>query len=84
MNKIKINITVDEDVYNWVNEERDMVPLSTYINHLLSERKEAEELIKNYRKDSGSLRAFIQKTLRRIKGGDRFLEILSKEYLGDL
>jgi hypothetical protein len=61
-----------------------MVPLSTYINFLLSERKEAEELVKNYRKDSGSLKTFIQQTLRQIKGGDRFLEILSKEYLGDL
>jgi predicted CopG family antitoxin len=84
MNKIKINITIDEDIYNWLNDQRDMVPLSTYINYLLSERKEAEELVKNYGKDSGSLRAFIHKTLQRVKGGDRFLEILSKEYLGDL
>ncbi len=84
MNKIKINITIDEDIYNWLNDQRDMVPLSTYINYLLSERKEAEELVKNYGKDSGNLRAFIQKTLQRVKGGDRFLEILSKEYLGDL
>jgi predicted CopG family antitoxin len=84
MNKVKINITIDEEIYNWLNEQRGMVPLSTYINFLLSERKEAEELVKNYRKDSGSLKTFIQQTLRQIKGGDRFLEILSKEYLGDL
>jgi len=84
MNKIKINITIDEDIYNWLNKQRDMVPLSTYINHLLSERKEAEELITNYSKDSGSLKAFIRKVLVRIKGGDTFLEILSKEYLGDI
>ena len=84
MNKIKINITIDENVYKWINEQRDMVPLSTYINYLLSERMEAEQIIKNYKKDSGLLRAFIHKTLMRIKGGDRFLEILSKEYLKDL
>jgi len=84
MNKVKINITIDEEIYNWLNEQRGMVPLSTYINFLLSERKEAEELVKNYRKDSGSLKTFIQQTLRQIKGGDKFLEILSKEYLGDL
>jgi len=84
MNKVKINITIDEDIYGWLNEYRGMVPLSTFINFLLSERKEAEELVKNYRKDSGSLNAFIHKILERIKGGDRFLEILSKEYLRDL
>jgi predicted CopG family antitoxin len=84
MNKVKINITIDEDIYNWLNSQRDMVPLSTYINYLLSERKEAQELIENYRKGSGSLKAFIQKTLAKIKGGDRFLEILTKEYLRDL
>jgi hypothetical protein len=84
MNKVKINITIDEDIYRWINEQRDMVPLSTFINYLLSERMEAEQLIKNYKKDSGLLRAFIRKTLGRIKGGDRFLEILSKEYLTDI
>jgi len=84
MNKVKINITIDEDIYTWLNEQRGMVPLSTYINFLLSERKEAEELVKNYKKDSVSLKTFIQKSLQRIKGGDRFLEILSKEYLEDL
>lgn len=84
MNKIKINITIDENIYNWINGQRDMVPLSTYINYLLSERMEAEQLIKNYRKDTGSLGVFIRKTLQRIKGGDRFLEILSKEYLKDI
>jgi|GEM_PF-2298083 predicted CopG family antitoxin len=84
MNKVKINITIDEDIYKWLNEQRGMVPLSTYINYFLSERKEAEELVKNYRKDSGSLKTFIHKTLQKIKGGDRFLEILSKEYLKDL
>ncbi|UCB46975.1 MAG: hypothetical protein JSV25_06035 [Spirochaetota bacterium] len=84
MNKIKINITIDDNIYKWINGQRDMVPLSTYINYLLSERMEAEQLIENYKKDSGHLRAFIQKTLMRIKGGDRFLEILSKEYLGKL
>jgi len=84
MNKVKINITIDEELYNWLNSKRDMVPLSTYINYLLTERKEAEELITNYSKDAGKLKAFIQKTLARIKGGDRFLEILSKEYLSDL
>ncbi len=83
MNKVKINITIDEDVYNWLNTQRDMVPLSTYINYLLSERKEAQELIENYRKGSSSLKTFIQKTLAKIKGGDRFLEILTKEYLRD-
>lgn len=84
MNKVKINITIDEGVYNWLNTQRDMVPLSTYINYLLSERKEAEELIKNYKKNSGKLRIFIQKTLEKIKGGERFLKILSNEYLKDL
>jgi predicted CopG family antitoxin len=84
MNKVKINITIDEDIYTWLNEQRGMVPLSTYINFLLSERKEAEELVKNYKKDSVRLKTFIQKSLQRIKGGDRFLEILSKEYLEDL
>ena len=84
MNKIKINITIDEDLCAWLNQQRDMVPLSTYINHLLGERKEAEELIKNYKKDSGSLKVFIQKALTRIKGGDTFLEVLSKEYLKDV
>ena len=84
MNKVKINITIDEDIYKWINEQRDMVPLSTYINYLLSERMEAEQLIENYKKDTGSLGAFIQKTLQKIKGGDRFLEILSKEYLKDM
>jgi hypothetical protein len=84
MNKIKINITIDENIYKWINEHRDMVPLSTYINHLLSERMEAEQLIENYKKDTGSLKVFIQKTLQRIKWGDRFLEILSKEYLRDV
>ncbi len=84
MNKVKINITIDEDIYTWLNEQRGMVPLSTYINFLLSERKEAEELVKNYKTDSVSLKTFIQKSLQRIKGGDRFLEILSKEYLEDL
>ncbi|MBN2323728.1 MAG: hypothetical protein JXQ30_08335 [Spirochaetes bacterium] len=84
MNKMKINITIDEDIYKWINGQRDMVPLSTYINYLLSERMEAEQLIENYKKDTGPLRVFIQKTLRRIKGGDRFLEILSKEYMKDM
>jgi predicted CopG family antitoxin len=84
MNKVKINITIDEHIYEWLNEQRGMVPLSTYINFLLSERKEAEELVKNYGKDSGSLKTFIHQTLARIKGGDRFLEILTKEYLGDV
>jgi hypothetical protein len=81
MNKVKINITVDEGIVNWLNEQRGMVPLSTYINYLLAERKEAEDLIGNYRKGSSSLKNYIQKTLAKIKGGDRFLEILSKEYL---
>ncbi|MFW6139282.1 MAG: hypothetical protein ACOC7U_08925 [Spirochaetota bacterium] len=84
MNKVKINITIDEEIYKWLNSQRGMVPLSTYINHLLAERREAEKLIENYRKDSGSLRDFIQRTLARIKGGDKFLEILSREYLSDL
>ena len=83
MNKVKINITIDEYIYNWLNEQRGMVPLSTFINYLLSERKEGEELVKNYKKDSSKLSAFLHKTLEGIKGGDRFLEILSKEYLGD-
>lgn len=83
MNKTKINITIDEELFDWLNERRDMIPLSTFINYLLAERKEAEEIIKNYRKDSGSLKAFIFKTLARVKGGDKFLEILSKEYLSD-
>jgi len=84
MNKIKINITIDENIYKWINEQRDMVPLSTFINYLLSERLEAEQLIENYKKDAGPLRAFVQKALLRIKGGDRFLEILSKEYMQDI
>ena len=84
MNKIKINITIDEDIYNWLNQQRDMVPLSTYINYILSERKEAEDLIKNYKQDENGIKSFIKKTLTRIKGGDRFLEILSKEYLQDV
>lgn len=83
MNKVKINITIDEEIYNWLNAQRGMVPLSTFINYLLSESKEAEELINNYKQDPGSSKAFIQKVLARVKGGDRFLEILSKEYLGD-
>ena len=53
MNKVKINITIDGELYNWLNSKRDMVPLSTYINYLLTERKEAEELITNYSKDAG-------------------------------
>ena len=84
MNKVKINITIDEDLYNWLNEQRDMVPLSTYINYLLTERKEAEELIKNYKEDESGIKKFVEKTLARIKGGDKFLEILSKEYLQDV
>ena len=52
MNKVKINITIDESLCEWLNEQRGMVPLSTYINYLLSERREAEELIGDYRKDS--------------------------------
>ena len=84
MNKVKINITIDEDIYKWINGQRDMVPLSTFINYLLSERMEAEQLIENYKKDTGYLGAFIRKTLQRIKGGDRFLEIFSKEYLKDI
>jgi predicted CopG family antitoxin len=84
MNKVKINITIDEDLFNWLNEMRDMVPLSTFINYLLAERKEAEEIIKNYKKDTGSLKAFILKVLARVKGGDKFLEMLSKEYLTDV
>jgi len=81
MNKVKINITIDESLCEWLNEQRGMVPLSTYINYLLSERREAEEIIGNYRKDSSNIKNYIRKTLERIKGGDRFLEILSKEYL---
>ncbi len=84
MNKIKINITIDESIYRWLNSERGMVPLSTYINYLLAERKEAEELIGNYRKDSGSIKNYIRNTLEKIKGGDRLLEILSKEYLEEM
>jgi hypothetical protein len=84
MNKIKINITIDETIYNWLNEQRGMIPLSTYINFLLSERREAEDLIENYRKDSSSVKSYIRKTLEKIKGGDRFLEILSKEYMEEL
>jgi hypothetical protein len=84
MNKIKINITIDESIYRWLNSERGMVPLSTYINYLLAERKEAEELIGNYRKDSGSIKNYIRTTLEKIKGGDRLLEILSKEYLEEM
>jgi hypothetical protein len=83
MNKVKINITIDEDLFNWLNDRRDMIPLSTFINYLLAERKEAEELIKDYKKDTGNLKAFILKALARVKGGDKFLEILSKEYLTD-
>jgi hypothetical protein len=81
MNKVKINITIDESLYGWLNEHRGMVPLSTYINYLLSERREAEELIGNYRKDSSNVKNYVRKTLEKIKGGDRFLEILSNEYL---
>jgi len=84
MNKVKINITIDETIYGWLNEQRGMVPLSTYINYLLSERREAEELISNYRKDSSSIKNYIRRTLEKIKGGDRFLEILSKEYLSEM
>jgi len=71
MNKVKINITIDEELYEWLNEKRDM----------LRERKEAEELIQNYSKDSGTWKEYVKKTLAKIKGGDRFLEILSREYL---
>jgi hypothetical protein len=84
MNKIKINITIDESLCGWLNEQRGMVPLSTYINYLLSERKEAEELIGNYRQGSSSIRNYIRKSMAKIKGGDRFLEILSKEYLEEM
>jgi hypothetical protein len=84
MNKIKINITIDESIYRWLNSERGMVPLSTYINYLLAERKEAEELIGNYRKGSGTIKDYIRNTLEKIKGGDRLLEILSKEYLEEM
>jgi len=84
MNKVKINITIDEDVYDWLNEQRGMVPLSTFINYLLAERREGEEIVKNYRKNSGKLSAFLYKTLGGIKGGDQFLEILSKEYIEGL
>ena len=83
MNKIKINITIDDEVYNWLNKQRGMVPLSTFINYILSERKEAEEFIGNYGKDSGSIKTFIQKFLAKVKGGGRFLEMLSKDYLKD-
>ena len=84
MNKVKINITIDENIYNWLNEQRGMIPLSTYINFLLSERREAEDLIENYRKDTSSVKSYVRKTLQKIKGGDRFLEILSKEYMEEL
>ena len=84
MNKVKINITIDEGIYDWLNKQRGMVPLSTFINYLLAERREGEELVKNYRKNSGKLSAFLYKTLEGMKGGDQFLEILSKEYIGDL
>ena len=84
MNKVKINITVDEEIYDWLNFQREMVPLSTYINYLLRERQEAEELIENYRKDSGTWKDYVKKVLAKIKGGDRFLEILSREYLRDI
>jgi hypothetical protein len=84
MHKVKINITIDESLCNWLNEQRGMVPLSTYINHLLSERKEAEELITNYSKDSSNIKSYIRKSMAKIKGGDRFLEILSKEYLEEV
>jgi hypothetical protein len=83
MNKVMINITIDEDLFNWLNEIRDMIPLSTFINYLLAERKEAEELVKNFKKDAGKLKAFILKALARVKGSDKFLEILTKEYLTD-
>jgi predicted CopG family antitoxin len=81
MNKVKINITIDEEIYSWLNSQRDMVPLSTYINYLLRERKEAADLIANYRKDSGIWKDYVTRVLAKIKGGDRFLEILSREYL---
>jgi predicted CopG family antitoxin len=81
MNKVKINITIDDGIYEWLNTQREMVPLSTYINYLLQERKEAEELIENYGKDSAPLKSYIRKVLAKIKGGDRFLEILSREYI---
>ena len=81
MNKVKINITIDESLYGWLNEQRGMVPLSTYINYLLSERWEAEELIGSYPKGSSNIKNYIRRTLEKIKGGDRFLEIISKEYL---
>jgi predicted CopG family antitoxin len=84
MNKVKINITIDEALYAWLNERRGVIPLSTYINHLLTERREGEELIGNYRKGSSSVSKYIEKTLERIKGGDRLLEILSKEYLKEI
>ena len=83
MNKIKINITIDDEIYNWLNKQRGMVPLSTFINFILSERKEAEDFIGNYGKDLGSLKTFIQTILAKVKGGDRFLEMLSKESLKD-
>jgi len=81
MNKVKINITIDEEIYSWLNSQRDMVPLSTYINYLLRERKEAADLIANYSKDSGTWKDYVTRVLAKIKGGDRFLEILSREYL---
>jgi hypothetical protein len=84
MHKVKINITIDESLCDWLNEQRGMVPLSTYINHLLSGRKEAEELITNYSKDSSNIKNYIRKSMAKIKGGDRFLEILSKEYLEEV
>ena len=84
MNKVKINITIDEDTCNWLNEQRGMVPLSTYINYLLNEQRETEELIGNSGEDSAALKNYIMKTLAKIKGGDRFMEILSKEYLGEV
>jgi hypothetical protein len=84
MNKIKINITIDESLCSWLNEQRGMVPLSTHINYLLSERKEAEELIVNFRQGSSNIRNYIRKSMAKMKGGDRFLEILAKEYLEEM
>ncbi len=84
MNKVKINITIDENIYEWLNKQRGMVPLSTYINYILTERKEAEELIENYKHNESNVRKFIEKALAKIKGGDKFLEILTKEYLKDV
>ena len=83
MNKVKINITIDEDTANWLNEQRGMVPLSTYINYLLNNRRETEELIEGYENDSAAME-YLRKILAKIKGGDRFLEILSREYLGEV